>query len=236
MMFQAGVDFPFYIPACLAVYGLQLGVLDSILNRAGIGLLHVGPESLRARALPSVRRVAMTVGLLLLIVPVAAELSLAYGKARWKEGLGEEAAYGFELARRLQPSDWRYAWFAGKFWTAQAAGTRNAEAAKLADASFERGFAANPLEVRNLLGRIEANRNLGTLLPRAATAAELESWTDTALLLAPLNPRVRTERILVLEKSGKTEAARLEAAKLARDEPANKGAWFLAERLARRAQ
>jgi hypothetical protein len=236
MAFQAGVDFPFYIPICLALFGLQLGTLDRIVNRQQAGAPALFSQRRQRPALSSLRRVAVAIGLVLLIVPVAAELSLAYGKARWKEGLGEEAAYGFELARRLQPSDWRYAWFAGKFWTAQAAGTRNAEAAKLADAAYASGFAASPMEVKNLLGRIEVHRNLGQLLPSAASAGELEAWSAKALALAPLNPRVRTERIFVLEKSGKIDAARLEAARLARDEPHNKGAWFLAERLARRMQ
>lgn len=233
MAFQGGVDFPFYIPVCLAVFGVLLGTLDARFISAGVGLLGVRLQT-QAREVASIRRITLATGAVLLLVPLAAEWSLAYGNARWKEGLGEKAAYGFELARRLQPADWRYAWFAGKFWTAQAAATRKPEAAKLADASFARGFEANPLEVKNLLGRIELQRSLGHLLEKPASPLELESWSATALTLAPLNQRVRLERILVLEKGGDIDAARTEAARFALEEPGNRGAWFLAERLARR--
>ena len=237
MTFQASVDFPFFVPVCLAMFGFLLGVLDARLASAGIGLVENLPRLSAAwGALASVRRVVLATGLVLLLVPLAAEWSSAYAAARWRKGFGEEAAYGFELARRLQPSDWRYAWDAGKFWTAQAAATRNPRAASLADASFARGFASNPLEVKNLLGRIELQASMPQLLERPATPNELEAWSVEALALAPRSPRVRMERVLVLERVGKNDEARSEAAKFALDEPANRAARVLADRLARRAR
>ncbi len=232
MAFQASVDFPFYVPVCLALFGFLLGILDARLAGAGIGVfegrLYTG--SLK-RAGNFVRRVGFAIGLVLLLVPIAAEWSSAHGKTQWREGRGEEAAYGFELARRLQPADWRYAWYAGKFWAAQAAATRNPKAATLADASFARGAAANRLEVKNLLGRIELHMAMPRLLVQPASADELEAWSAEALALAPRSPRVRTQRVLVLERAGKIDAARKEAAMLALDEPADFAARALVERL-----
>ena len=236
MMFHASVDFPFYIPICLAMFGLALGVLDGCLASAGIGRIDGVPRpGALSRALVSARRVSFATGLALLLVPLAAERSLAYGNARWRDGLGEEAAYGFELARRLQPSDWRYAWFAGQFWAAQAAATRNPKAVALADASFAGGYASNRLEVRNLLGRIELRLSTPQLLAQAGALAELDAWSVKALALAPRNPLARMDRVFVLERSGRLDEARREAARFAFDEPENPAARALAHRLARRA-
>jgi hypothetical protein len=235
MTFQAGVDFPFYIPACLASLGFLLGALAGRSAASGVGVLHrpSGVKSL-GRIAVSARRIGLATGIVLLLVPFAAEWSLAYAQARWRQGFGQEAAYGFEFARRLQPSDWRYAWYAGKFWTAQAASQNSPQAAGLADAAFAGGFAANNLEVKNLLGRIELQRSLPRLLERRASPGELEAWSVRAMEMAPRNPGVRTERILVLERTGNIAAARREAAQFALDEPDNRAARFLVARLAGR--
>ena len=237
MAFQAGVDFPFYIPICLAAFGFLLGAVDVRCAAAGIGLVDFAPRPGQVwRALASARRIVLATGLALLLVPLAAERSFAYGNARWRDGLGEEAAYGFELARRLQPSDWRYAWYAGQFWAAQAAATRNPKAAELADASFAGGFASNRLEVRNLLGRIELRLSVPQLLAQAGAPGELNAWSVEAQTLAPRNPRARMDRVFVLERTGRLDEARREAARFAFDEPANRAARTLADRLAQRAR
>ena len=230
--FQACVDFPLYIPACLASLGFLLGALAARTAALGVGVLRrpPGSESLWGTA-ESARRIGLATGIVLLLVPLAAEWSLAYAQARWRQGFGQEAAYGFELARRLQPSDWRYAWYAGKFWTAQAVSERSSKAAGLADTAFAGGFAANHLEVKNLVGRIELQRSLPRLLERPASAAELEAWSAKAIELAPRNAGVRIERIFVLERAGNIAAARREAAQFALDEPDNRAARFLAGRL-----
>jgi hypothetical protein len=232
MAFQAGVDFPLYIPACLAGFGFMLGGLAARCAAIGIGVLDTwAGAGAPWRMAASARRIAMATGIVLLLVPLAAEWSLLYGQARWLKGFGQEAAYGFELARRLQPCDWRYAWYAGNFWTAQAASERNPKAAALADATFASGFAANRLEVKNLLGRIELQLSLPQLLERRASVGELEAWSAKAMELAPRNPRVRLERIFVLERAGKLVEARREAVQFALDEPGNGAARLLAARI-----
>jgi hypothetical protein len=235
MAFQAAVDFPLYIPACLAGFGFLLGAVAARSAALGIGLLGMRPGAgAISRIAVSARRIGLATGIVLLLVPLAAEWSLAYGQARWRQGFGQEAAYGIELARRLQPRDWRYAWYAGKFWTAQAVSERNPKAASLADLAFERGFSANRLEVKNLLGRIELQRSLPLLLERPASAGELEAWSVKAMELAPRNAEVRIERIFILERAGKLAAAHSEAVQFARDESGNRAAQLLAARLAER--
>ncbi len=230
--FQAGVDFPLYIPACLAGFGFLLGGLAARCSAIGIGVLDMRSDAGALwRMAASARRIGMATGTVLLLVPLAAEWSLLYAQARWLKGFGREAAYGFELARRLQPCDWRYAWYAGNFWTAQAVSERSPKAATLADTAFASGFAANRLEVKNLLGRIELQRSLPQLLERRASAGELEAWSVKAMELAPRNPRVRLERIFVLERAGKLAEAHREAVHFALDEPGNSAARLLAVRI-----
>ena len=235
MAFQAGVDFPLYIPACLAGFGFLLGALAARSAAVGIGVLGMrsGADAI-SQITASARRIGLATGIVLLLVPLAAEWSLAYGQARWRHGFGQEAAYGFELARRLQPCDWRYAWYAGGFWTAQAASERNPKAAILADTAFAGGYAANRLEVKNLLGRIELQRSLPLLLERPVSTGELEAWSVKAMELAPRNAQVRIERIFVLERAGKLAAAHRAATQFVLDEPGSRAARFLAARLAER--
>ena len=72
---------------------------------------------------------------------------------------------------------------------------------------FDAGLRANPLEVRNLLGRIATYRLLGQALQRPASASQLEAWSREALAMAPLMPQVRRERERVLAFVGKSGTA-----------------------------
>jgi len=203
MAAHAVVDFPFYVPVCLLIYGTALGVLDSILpveNPARPPQPDATPMRIRLRKMATAA--AATLGVWVLAVPVAAEAAAEYAHRQWRAAHGEGAAYWFEVARRLQPRDWRYHWYAGQFWFAQAAQNRKREAARLADQAFGDGYAANAREVRNLLGRIATHRELGELLERPADRATLLSWADHAVKLAPYDPGVRTERVLVLKQVG----------------------------------
>jgi len=204
MSVHALVDYPFYVPACLVLFGALLGALDRLLAAAGAGRVPV----LALSALPRAARIA----LLLLAVfglaqPVAAEGAAYWGRRQLGEGRTLAAAYWLQVASRLQPRDWRYHWYLGQFWQGQAFAGGGADAARFALREFNAGLRANPLEVRNLLGRIATYRLLGQALPRPASASELESWSRQALAMAPLMPQVRRERARVLAFVGKTRTA-----------------------------
>jgi O-antigen ligase len=189
MAIHALIDFPFYVPVCLLIYGAAAGLLDS-LTAAGVG-----------GRLPRVLVVAAaTLGFWILATPVASQAAAGYAHRQWQAAHGESAAYWYEVARRIEPRDWRYHWYAGQFWYAQAQASKNHEAARLADDAFAAGFAANPREVRNLLGRISTHLRLRALLAAPADNATLREWADHALALAPLDPAVKAERNLVLKQ------------------------------------
>jgi O-antigen ligase len=203
MSVHALVDYPFYVPACLVLFGALLGGLDRLLAAAGVGCL----PALSLPALPRAARIALLlVAAYMVSQPVAAEGAASWGRRQLGEGRTLEAAYWLQVASRLQPRDWRYHWYLGQFWQGQAFAGGGTDAVRFALREFDAGLRANPLEVRNLLGRITTYRLLGQELPRPASASELEAWSRDALAMAPLMPQVRRERERVLAYVGKSRA------------------------------
>jgi O-antigen ligase len=203
MAAHALVDFPFYIPVCLLIYGAALGVLDSIVGRATAGTYSQRATNVISRRLRRAAIVTATaLGIWVLLTPVAAELAAAYAQRQLRTAHSVSAAYWFEVARRIEPRDWRYCWYAGQFWYAQALQSGKPEAARLADQAFADGFSANPREARNLLGRIATHRRLRALLPAPADAAMLLGWVERAVELAPNDRGARAERTSLLEQFG----------------------------------
>jgi O-antigen ligase len=191
MSVHALVDFPFYVPACLVLYGAWLGALDKRLYAVR------APVAVRAR-MPAWKRAARAatwaLAAVLLLRPVVAEAAAEYGLRLSAAGESRSAAFWLETARRIEPQDWRYHWYAGQFWAGQAAAAGKPDAARLAAEAFADGFEENPLEVRNLLGMISVHRRYSQLLAAPADARMLERWRAQAALLAPYHPAVTAER------------------------------------------
>ena len=201
MAAHALVDFPFYIPICLLMYGAALGILDHLVvrgipnSKSGHGASVVKNQLGKAAG-----AAAVTLGIWMLAMPAVAEVAAGYAHRQWRSAQAESAAYWYEVARRLEPRDWRYHWYAGQFWLAQAVQNRKPEAAQLADQAFADGIAANPREVRNLLGRITMHRALRSLLPAPADGPTVVQWSERAIRLAPDSSLARMERALVLKE------------------------------------
>jgi O-antigen ligase len=190
MSVHALVDFPFYVPICLLLYGALLGALDRRLRGTANELTLEWRTSLLLRI---ARAGVLTLVALVLLRPVAAEAAAEWGLRKAAAGEGQVAAFWLGAAQRIEPGDWRYHWYAGRFWDAQAMKTGNREAARLAADAFAAGFDANPLEVRNLLGKISVHRRLRQLLRDPAAPSALQQWLAQAKALAPLNPEVQWE-------------------------------------------
>jgi hypothetical protein len=195
------VDFPFYIPVCVLMYGALIGLNDAIVLRAGLCPAFLLPDGVLAvRIRRALVAAVATVAVWILALPVAAEGASAFAQRQWRGGNGESAAFWFEAARRLDRRDWRYHWYAGQFWMAQAAGRSSRAAARLADAAFSAGFAANPREAQNLYSRIVLHSRLRALLPSAADAQTMRNWANHAVELAPTDAVVRAERERVFKQ------------------------------------
>lgn len=187
MSTHALVDFPFYVPVCLLLYGALLGALDRRLVTA---------EPVPQRAwkpapwLSAARAGVLVIGAIALLRPLAAEAASGWGLRKLSQADGRGAAYWLGAAQRIDPRDWRYHWYAGQFWEGQAMEAGKREAAQLAARAYAAGVAANALEVRNLLGLIAVHRRLAALLDAPADESTLKHWSAQARALAPLNPQV----------------------------------------------
>lgn len=194
MGFHALVDFPFYIPVCLVLYGALLGSLD---RRLGEGHASAARPLNAAIWFRAARTGFVVLAGAILLRPVLAEAAAEWGLRRSAAGYGQSAAFWLEAARRLEPADWRYHWYAGQFWDGQASVSGRREAARLAAQAYAAGFEANRLEVRNLLGKISVHRRHGKLLDAPADSLTQGTWVAQAEALAPFNEAVRRERALL---------------------------------------
>ena len=191
MSVHALVDFPFYVPACLLLYGALLGTLDRRLNAATIGVPHAWHSTRWYRPM---RAAALTIAAVLLLRPVAAEIAAEWGLRKSIAGDAQSTAFWLAAAQRIEPRDWRYHWYAGQFWELQATQSGRREAARMALQAYAAGFDANPLEVRNLLGLISMHRRHRALLDAPVGRDTLQAWLAQAEALAPFNRAVRSER------------------------------------------
>lgn len=194
MSVHALVDFPFYIPACLLLYGALLGTLDRRLSGAAIGVPHAWHATWWYRPM---RAAALTIAAVMLLRPVVAEMAAEWGLRKSVSGDAQGTAFWLAAAQRIEPRDWRYHWYAGQFWELQATQSGKREAARLAKQAYAAGFEANPLEVRNLLGLVSMHRRHRALLDSPADRSTLRAWLAQAEVLAPFNREVRSARALL---------------------------------------
>ena len=184
---HAAVDFPLHVPLCLLLFGFGLGVLDRL---SAPDLKRDVPAAQPQRLATLILALALTT---LLARSVISEAASSYAARKWLVGETRAAAYGFELARRIDSGDWRHHLYAGQFWFAQAADNNEPEQARLADAAFAAAMAANPLEPTSVLGRVLTQLTYHSILPSPAPPALVRAWAEQARMLAPLSPEVRKE-------------------------------------------
>jgi hypothetical protein len=172
------------------LYGALLGALDRRLNGP---TLAVSPAWSSKPWLRPVRAGALTIAAVIVLRPVAAEAAAEWGLRKSRAGEGQSAALWLGTAQLIDSRDWRYHWYAGQFWDAQATQSGRREAARLAAEAYAAGFDANSLEVRNLLGKIVVHRRHRQLLDDPADNRTLQEWLAQAQALAPLSPDVKRE-------------------------------------------
>lgn len=194
ILLHAAMDFPLHLPLCLLLLGFGLGILDR-LSTPGL------PRDVRAGQAQRLVTLVLAFGLTTMLArSVAGEAASTYAVRKWRVGETRAAAYGFELARRLDSRDWRHHLYAGQFWYAQAADNKEPEQARLADAAFATAMLANPLEPSSVLARALTQVTYRSILPSPASPALIRAWAEQALLLAPLNRTVRREHEQILRR------------------------------------
>jgi O-antigen ligase len=194
MSCHAFVDFPFYIPACLLLYGALLGALD---RRIQGGAFEPSTLPFLRPVYGPTRVIFAVLAAVVLVRPLAAAASAEWGQRQQAAGDAQSAAFWLSAAPIIDPKDWRYHWYAGQFWDTQAAVFRKREAARLAAAAYAAGFDANCLEVKNLLGKISVQLRYHDLLDASANAETLQEWVAQARRLAPYDAEVQRVAALV---------------------------------------
>jgi len=197
MALQALVDFPFYIPICLLIFGAALGVLDATFDSASPARVRPPSFALARRVLSAA---AGTLAAWVLITPAVAEAASLRGAERLRNSDGQGAAFWFEAARRIDPRDWRYHWYAGQFWMSQAETTTDPVQAALADAALVRAIEANPRQPRPLSTRIALHDRLRGLLENPADGETMRAWAEQLVALAPTEAGVRAERDRIFKR------------------------------------
>jgi O-antigen ligase len=196
---QALVDFLFYTPFLLMIYGCYLGYINQLLNKYHQSFLHYNLVLPRIMLRPIV--VKSLVGLVVvcyLSQPAIAQLAFDQAN-RYKTRLDIESALtAYELARRFAPYESSYYLVEADIWYHAAKATGKSEPAQRADRLFEKGVAANPYRVANLFWRAILHRDLPELLSNPVSRETVLSWLQYVLHWLPHDQQAQAEYIRTL--------------------------------------
>lgn len=223
MLVHALVDYPFYIPVLLAIFGAYLGIINQQL--IDMGMAHRLLPKIQGHVFLGLRpgfiRNTLVICLMAWLgLPALAEVSAAYGLARLLHGDAQRGLYWHSLARTLQPRDADYYWREGIIWRDQGVTQLNPELLEKSLAIFNQGLAVNPFEVKILLEKIALYRQYGNLLKQPVTPLELMAWIKQGKNLQPYSDGVQMEYVRCLDFAGEHKLA-IEQAKILADRRPN---------------
>ena len=206
---HASVDFLFYTPFLLMMYGFCLGYLNQLFNKYSQDLFHY------ELALPQIMLRPMIAKSLIGFVvvaylsqPVVAQLAFEQAN-RYKKQLNIKSALSaYELARRFAPYEPSYYLVEGDIWFNAAKATGKSEPAQRADRLFEKGVLANPYRVENLFWRAILHRDMPELLPHPVAMEKVSSWLQTVLFWLPHNQKAQAEYVHTLFNMGEYDKAK----------------------------
>lgn len=205
---QALVDFLFYTPFLLMMYGAFLGYLNQLFNQYPQGSLNYKVVLPDTRVRPVV--IKSLLGLLVvcyLSQPAIAQLAFDQAN-RDKKRLDIGAALAmYELARQFAPYESSYYLVEGNIWYHAAKATADSKSAQRADRLFEQGASANPYRVANLFWRAILHRDMPELLLTAVSQKAVLSWLEQVLHWLPHDQRAQAEYVRSLLQVGKYEKA-----------------------------
>lgn len=229
---HAMVDFPFYIPFLLPVFGLFMGIINRQLQELGVASYSLPSLSNQFSNLNTAFAnkliLAMTMGWFML--PAAAEVSAAYGLYQLKHLDGKSGLYWHAIARELQPKDSMYYWREAVIWRDLGITLSNKEYLKKSDELFAGGAKVNAFEVRNLLDRAALYRNHSALLEQDNQPEGMVGWINLAKQLRPKSAAVQMEYIRTLAFLGQQDnAMQLAQAFIKRFPKSNQAKDLLAE-------
>lgn len=236
MLVHAMVDFPFYVPVLVGIFGAYLGVIDRQLNRMSgeyfslRTCFQLKPAiALRSRFFNGCLFVGFSI---LLGRPVLAASISNYGLSRLESGDVQGGLFWNGVARELQPRVAKFYWREGIIWRDQGIAQQRADLLEKSNAVFGLGIEVNPFEVNNLLEKIALHRQYGSLLKQPASHRDIMDWIGHAKALQPYSDGVQMEYVRCLDFVGEHAKAIEQAKLLAHRRPQSKTAQSLLESLA----
>jgi hypothetical protein len=232
MLAHALVDFPFYIPVLLAVFGAYLGIINQCV--IDMGAAHSLLPKTQGPSFSGLRPGFISNALVMMLMawlglPALAEVAAAYGLDRLQHGDAQRGLYWHGVARTLQPRDANYYWREGIIWRDQGVTRTRPELLEKSAAVFSKGLAVNGFEVNNLLEKIALYRQYGTLLKQPVSPLDIMTWINRAKSLQPYSDGVQAEYVRCLAFAGERELAVEQAKVLAHRRPQSKSAQKLLE-------
>jgi len=230
MLAHALVDYPFYIPVLVAVFGAYLGIINwCIIDMGGAHrqLPAVSKQSLVGLR-PGFIGNILVIGLMVWLgLPALAILSADYGLHRLQVGDASNGLYWHSVARVLQPREANYYWREGVIWRDQGITRQNSDLLEKSIVVFNKGIEVNAFEVNNLLEKIALHRQYGTMLEQPASHQEIMTWINRAKSLQPHSDGVQMEYVRCLDFVGEHDQAIEQAKLLVNKRPQSKSAQKL---------
>jgi O-antigen ligase len=230
MLAHALVDYPFYIPVLVAVFGAYLGIINRCIINMG-GAHWQLPEMSKQSFLglrPGFIGSALLIGLMVWLgLPAFAAVSADYGLERLQEGDASNGLYWHSVARVLQPRESNYYWREGVIWRDQGITRQKPELLEKSIAVFNKGIDVNAFEVNNLLEKIALYRQYGATLKQPASHQDMMTWINRAKSLQPHSVGVQMEYVRCLDFVGEHDQAVEQAKLLVKKQPQSKAAQRL---------
>jgi len=232
MLAHALVDYPFYIPVLMAVFGAYLGIINQQL--IDMGATHWQLQKMSTQYFLGLRSGfignALVIGLLAWLgLPAFALVAANYSSYRLLTGDAQQALLWSGVARTLQPRTAGYYWKEGVIWRDQGVAQNRPDLLEKSNVIFSKGLEVNPFEVNNLLEKTALHRQYGTMLKQPASHQDIMALINQAKSLQPHPDVVQMEYVRCLDFVGEHAKAIEQAKMLALKRPQFKAAQRLFE-------
>ncbi len=232
MLAHALVDYPFYIPVLMAVFGAYLGIINQQL--IDMGATHWQLQKMSTQYFLGLRSGfignALVIGLLAWLgLPAFALVAANYSSYRLLTGDVQQALLWSGVARTLQPRTAGYYWKEGVIWRDQGVAQNRPDLVEKSNVIFSKGLEVNPFEVNNLLEKTALHRKYRTLLKQPASHQDIMTWINHAKSLQPHSDGVQMEYVRSLDFVGEHAKAIEQAKLLVHRWPQSKSAQRLLE-------
>jgi len=216
MLAHALVDYPFYIPVLLAVFGAYLGIISQCV--VDMGATHWQLPKISAQHFLGLRSGfignALVIGLTVWLgLPAFASVSADLGLYRLLHGDAQHGLYWHGVARVLQPREASYYWREGVIFRDLGVAQTRSDLVEKSNAVFSKGLEANPLEVNNLLDKIALHRKYRTMLKQPASNQDIMTWINYVKSRQPNSDPAQIEYVRCLDFVGE-HAKAIEQAKI----------------------